>query len=58
MGVTSVCNGADQREAEDIKTRWQGNTEELHNKDINNPDYHYGIIIHLEPFWNVKSSEL
>ena len=49
MGETAVCNGADRREAEDIKRRWQGYTEELHKKGIHNPDYHDGMIIRLEP---------
>ena len=47
MGETAVYNGADQREAEDIKKRWQGYAEELHKKDIHNPDYHDAMIIHL-----------
>ena len=49
MGETAVYNGADQRETEDIKKRWQGYAEELHKKDIHNPDYHDAMIIHLEP---------
>ena len=35
-------------EAEDIKKRWQENTE-LHKKDLHNPDNHDGVITHLEP---------
>ena len=38
----------DLTEAEDIK-RWQQYTEELHKKDLHNPDNHDGAIIHLEP---------
>ena len=38
----------DLREAEDIK-RWQQYTEELYKKDLHNPDYHDGVITHLEP---------
>ena len=34
-------------EAEDIKKRWQENTE-VYNKDIHNPDNHNGMITHLE----------
>ena len=33
------------------------NTEELHRKDLNDPDKHDGVIIHLEPDileWKVK----
>ena len=36
-------------EAEDFKKRWQECTEELYKKDINDPDNHDGVIIHLEP---------
>ena len=39
----------DLPEAEDIKKRWQEYTEELHRKDLYNPDNHDGVIIHLEP---------
>ena len=39
----------DQREAEDIKKRWQEYTEELYKKDLHNPDNHNGMITHLEP---------
>ena len=33
-------NGMDLTEAEDIKNRWQGYTEELYEKDLHNPDNH------------------
>ena len=39
----------DLREAEDIKKRWQGYTEELYKKDLHNPDNHDGVITHQEP---------
>ena len=39
----------DLTEAEDIKKRWQEDTEELYKKDLHNPDNHDGVIIHLEP---------
>ena len=35
-------------EAEDIKKRWQENTE-VYKKDLHDPDNHDGIITHLEP---------
>ena len=35
-------------EAEDIKKRWQENTE-LYKKGLNDPENHNGVIIHLEP---------
>ena len=41
-------NGMDLTEAEDIKKRWQEYTEELHKKDLNDPDNHDGVISHLE----------
>ena len=34
---------------EEIKKRWQEYTEELHRKDLHDPDNHYGVISHLEP---------
>ena len=39
----------DLTEAEDIKKRWQGYTEELYKKDLHDPDNHDGVITHLEP---------
>jgi len=38
----------DPTEAEDIKKRWQEYTEELHKKDLHDPDNH-GVVIYLEP---------
>ena len=42
-------NGMDLTEAEDIKKRWQEYTEELHKKDLDEPDNHDSVITHLEP---------
>ena len=39
----------DLTEAEDVKKRWQEYTEELYKKDLNDPDNHDCVIIHLEP---------
>ena len=39
----------DLTEAEDIKERWQEDTEELYKKDLHDPDNHDGVITHLEP---------
>ena len=39
----------DLTEAEDIKKRWQENTEELYMRDLNDPVNHDGVITHLEP---------
>ena len=41
--------GKDLTEVEDIKKRWQEYTEELHKKDLHDPDNHNGVITHLEP---------
>ena len=61
MGTIKDRNGMDLTEAEDIKKRWQEYTEdkrrkkkkeyteELHKKDLYNPDNHDGMITHLEP---------
>ena len=39
----------DLTEAEDIKKRWQGYTEELYKNGINDPDNHDGVVTHLQP---------
>ena len=49
MGTIKDRNGMDLTEAEDIKKRWREYTEELYKKDLNDPDNHDGVIIHLEP---------
>ena len=41
-------NGMDLTEAEDIKKRWQEDTEELYKKDLHVPDNH-DVITNLEP---------
>ena len=45
MGSIKDRNGMDLTEAEDIKKRWQENTE-LYKKDLHNPDNHDGVITH------------
>ena len=49
MGTIKNRNGMDLTEAEDIKNRWQGYSEELYKKDLHYPDIHDGMITHLEP---------
>ena len=49
MGTIKDRNGMDLTEVEDIKKRWQENTEELYKKELHNPDNHDGVITHLEP---------
>ena len=39
----------DLTEAEDIKKRWQEDTEELYKKYLHDPDDHNRVITHLEP---------
>ena len=39
----------DLTEAKYIKKRWQEYTEELHKKDLHDPDNHDGVITHLDP---------
>ena len=34
---------------EDIKKKWQEQTEEQYKKDLHNQDNHDGVITHLEP---------
>ena len=47
MGSIKDRNGMDV--TEDIKRRWQEYTEELHKKDLHDPDNHDGVITQLEP---------
>ena len=42
-------NGMELIETEDIMKKWQEYTEELHKKDLFDPDNHNGVITHLEP---------
>ena len=57
MGSIKDRNGMDLTEAEDIKKRWQEHTEELYEKDLQDPDNHDVVITNLEPeILDVKSS--
>ena len=49
MGTIKDRNDMDITEAEDIKKRWQEYTEEIHKRDLHDPDNHDGGITHLEP---------
>ena len=49
IGSIKDKNGNDPTETEDVKKRWQDYTEELHKKDLHDPDNHDGVITHLEP---------
>ena len=48
MGTIKGRSGMDLTEAEDIKKRWEENTEELYRNDLHDPD-NDGMITHLEP---------
>ena len=49
MGTIKDRNSKDLIEADEIKKRWQGYTEELYKKGLNDPDNHSGVVTHLEP---------
>ena len=48
MDLIQDRNGMALTEAEDIKKRWQENTE-LYKKDLHDPDNQNSVITHLEP---------
>ena len=49
MNMIKDRNSKDLTESKEIKKRWQEYTEEIHRKDLNNPDNHDGVIVQLEP---------
>ena len=49
MGSIKDRKGMGLTEGEDIKKRWQENTEELYKKEFYNQDNHEGVITDLEP---------
>ena len=58
MGTIKGRSGMDLTEAEDIKKRWEENTEELYRNDLHDTD-NDGMITILEPdIWKGKSSGL
>ena len=48
----------DLTEAEDIKKRWQEYTEELHKKDLHDPDNHEGVITPTHVELEILESEV
>ena len=48
MGTIKGKNGMNLTGAEHIRKRWQEYTEELYQKDLNDPSNHNGVITHLE----------
>ena len=49
MGTIKDRSAKDLTEEEEIRKRWKEYTEELYKRDLNDPDYHDGVITHLEP---------
>ena len=49
MGTIKYRKSLDLTEAKEIKKRWQGYTEELYKKDLNDLDNLSGVVTHLEP---------
>ena len=48
MGTIKGRNGINLTGAERIRKRWQEYTEELYQKDLNDPSNHDGVITHPE----------
>ena len=49
MGTINDKNGMELTEPEDIEKKWEEYTEELYEKDLNDPDNHDGVFTHIEP---------
>ena len=47
LGMLKDRNGKDLTEAEEIKKGWQGYTEELYKKGLNDLDSHDDVVTHL-----------
>ena len=59
MGTKKDRNGMELTEAEDIKKKWQEQTEELYKKGLNDLDKHDGVVrslIQSQTFLSVKTS--
>ena len=48
MGTVKDGNGKNLTEAEEIKKRWQEDTEDLYKRGLNDLDNHDGVVTHLE----------
>ena len=48
MGTIKDGNGKNLTEAEEIKKRWQEDTEDLYKRGLNDLDNHDGVVTHLE----------
>ena len=49
MGTIKDKNGRDLADTEEIKKRCKEYAEELHNRDLNKPDYYDSVVSHPEP---------
>ena len=49
MGTLKDRNSRKLVHTEEIKKRWNEYTEELYKKDLNEPDYHDGVVSHPGP---------
>ena len=49
MSTIKDINCIDLTEVEDILKRWQEYTEELHKKDLHDPENHDDVITNLKP---------
>ena len=54
MDTIKDRNGKNLTEVEEIKKRWQEDTEELYKKGLNDPDNHDGVITQSQTSWSVK----
>ena len=55
MGTIKDRNGMDLTEAEDIKKRWQGYTEELHKQDLHDPDNSFFTSVNKNAYNTVEA---
>ena len=49
MGTIKDGNGKNLTEAEEIKKRWQEDTEDLYKRGLNDLDNHDGVVTQVEP---------
>ena len=49
IGTINNRSHRDLVDTEEIKKRWKERMEELYTKDLNEPDYYNGVVIHPEP---------
>ena len=58
MGTIKDRNNIDLTEADDIKKRWQENTEELYRKDLHDPENHDVAITNLDSIFKSRDITL